>query len=75
MTTVTLQITGMTCEHCARIAEIQAHHAFDDIPRNVPVIDRRAMVHMFPYLTMVEVLKLCSQTFTKDVKQLSCCAG
>jgi len=29
----------------------------------------------FPYLTMVEGLKLCSQTFTKNVKQLSCCAG
>jgi mercuric reductase len=30
---------------------------------------------LFPYLTMVESLKLCAQTFTKDVKQLSCCAG
>ncbi|RLA33013.1 MAG: mercury(II) reductase [Gammaproteobacteria bacterium] len=30
---------------------------------------------LFPYLTMVEGLKLCSQTFFKDVKQLSCCAG
>jgi mercuric reductase len=30
---------------------------------------------IFPYLTMVEGLKLCAQTFTKDVKQLSCCAG
>jgi len=29
----------------------------------------------FPYLTMVEGLKLCAQTFFKDVKQLSCCAG
>lgn len=28
-----------------------------------------------PYLTMVEGFKLCAQTFTKDVKQLSCCAG
>lgn len=25
--------------------------------------------------TMVEGLKLCAQTFTKDVKQLPCCAG
>ena len=32
-------------------------------------------VQMFPYLTMVEGLKLCAQTFFKDVKQLSCCAG
>lgn len=30
---------------------------------------------LFPYLTMVEGLKLCAQTFHKDVKQLSCCAG
>ncbi len=30
---------------------------------------------LFPYLTMVEGLKLCAQTFTHDVEQLSCCAG
>ena len=30
---------------------------------------------IFPYLTMVEGIKLAAQTFTKDVKQLSCCAG
>ena len=30
---------------------------------------------LFPYLTMVEGLKLCAQTFFKDVKELSCCAG
>ena len=30
---------------------------------------------LFAYLTMVEGLKLCAQTFNKDVKQLSCCAG
>lgn len=30
---------------------------------------------LFPYLTMVEALKLCAQTFFKDVGQLSCCAG
>lgn len=30
---------------------------------------------LFPYLTMVEGLKLAAQTFEKDVKQLSCCAG
>jgi mercuric reductase len=43
-------------------------------------IHNRMTVHdiaaqLFPYLTMVEGLKLCAQTFTKDVKQLSCCAG
>ena len=30
---------------------------------------------LFPYLTMVEGLKLCAQTFTRDVKRLSCCAA
>ncbi|MGH6629847.1 MAG: FAD-dependent oxidoreductase, partial [Burkholderiales bacterium] len=30
---------------------------------------------LFPYLTMAEGLKLCAQTFTRDVKHLSCCAG
>ncbi len=30
---------------------------------------------LFPYLTMVESLKLCAQTFYKDITQLSCCAG
>ena len=30
---------------------------------------------LFPYLTMVEGLKLAAQTFNRDVRQLSCCAG
>lgn len=30
---------------------------------------------LFPYLTMVEGLKLAAQTFSKDVQHLSCCAG
>jgi mercuric reductase len=30
---------------------------------------------LFPYLTMVEGLKLAAQTFSKDLRQLSCCAG
>ena len=43
-------------------------------------IHARMTVHelanqLFPYLTMVEGLKLAAQTFTRDVKQLSCCAG
>jgi len=37
-------------------------------------IDERAD-RLYPYLTMVEGLKLCAQTFRKDVKELSCCAG
>jgi mercuric reductase len=42
--------------------------------RNGMMIDDLAG-QLFPYLTMVEGLKLCAQTFRKDVKQLSCCAG
>ncbi len=42
--------------------------------RNKMTIDDLAN-QLFPYLTMVEGLKLCAQTFNKDVKQLSCCAG
>ncbi len=30
---------------------------------------------LFPYLTMGEGLKLAAQTFFKDVRKLSCCAG
>lgn len=30
---------------------------------------------LFPYLTMVEGLKLVAQTFTTDLSTLSCCAG
>jgi len=36
---------------------------------------RQLADQLFPYLTMVEGLKLCAQTFFTDVKQLSCCAG
>lgn len=30
---------------------------------------------LFPYLTYAEALKLCAQTFSKDIAKLSCCAG
>lgn len=30
---------------------------------------------LFPYLTMVEGMKLAAQTFSEDASQLSCCAG
>ncbi|MEE9355766.1 MAG: mercury(II) reductase [Methylococcaceae bacterium] len=30
---------------------------------------------LFPYLTMVEGIKLCAQTFNQDITELSCCAG
>jgi mercuric reductase len=43
------------------------------IHHNMSVVELASQ--LFPYLTMVEGLKLCAQTFTKDVKQLSCCAA
>ncbi len=42
--------------------------------RNRMTVDQLAD-QLFPYLTMVEGLKLCAQTFRKDVRRLSCCAG
>jgi len=44
------------------------------------VLRARMTVHdladqLFPYLTMAEGPKLTAQTFTRDVSQLSCCAG
>ncbi len=42
--------------------------------RNRMTLDELAGT-LFPYLTMVEGIKLCAQTFDKDVTQLSCCAG
>ncbi len=30
---------------------------------------------LFPYLTMVEGIKLCAQSFRKEIGMLSCCAG
>jgi mercuric reductase len=42
--------------------------------RNKMTVDQLAN-QLFPYLTMVEGLKLCALTFRKDVAELSCCAG
>ncbi len=61
-------------------AQILAAEAGEVIQAAALAIRNRMTVNelaaqLFPYLTMVEGLKLCAQTFTKDVKQLSCCAG
>ena len=37
--------------------------------------DHRPRRSALPLFTMVEGIKLAAQTFTEDVKQLSCCAG
>ncbi len=61
-------------------AQVLAHDAGEIIQSAALAIRNRMTVEelagqLFPYLTMVEGLKLCAQTFSKDVKQLSCCAG
>ncbi|MEE8365202.1 MAG: mercury(II) reductase [Gammaproteobacteria bacterium] len=60
--------------------QILASNAGEMIQTAVLAIHNRMTIdqlanQLFPYLTMVEGLKLCAQTFSKDVKQLSCCAG
>ncbi|GMQ88489.1 MAG: mercury(II) reductase [Gammaproteobacteria bacterium] len=61
-------------------AQVLAAEAGEIIQTAVLAIRNRMTVddlagQLFPYLTMVEGLKLCAQTFNKDVTQLSCCAG
>ncbi len=61
-------------------AQILAHDGGELIQTAALAIRNRMTVtdladQLFPYLTMVEGLKLCAQTFNKDVKELSCCAG
>lgn len=61
-------------------ARIVAHNAGEIIQTAALAIRHRMTVdaladELFPYLTLSEGLKLCAQTFTKDVSKLSCCAG
>jgi mercuric reductase len=61
-------------------ARIVAHNAGEVIQTAALAIRHRMSVNdladeLFPYLTLSEGLKLCAQTFTKDVRKLSCCAG
>ena len=61
-------------------AQIVAAEAGEIIQSAALALHANMTVHdlaarLFPYLTMVEALKLCAQTFSKDVTQLSCCAG
>jgi mercuric reductase len=61
-------------------AQILAHEGGELIQSAALAIHNNMTVEdlagqLFPYLTMVEGLKLCAQTFNKDVKELSCCAG
>ncbi len=61
-------------------AQFVAAEAGEIIQSAALAIRNRMSVHelgeqLFPYLTMVEALKLCAQSFFRDVKQMSCCAG
>lgn len=61
-------------------AQVVAHNGGETIQiaalaiRNRMTVDDLA-AELFPYLTMAEGIKLCAQTFSKDVTRLSCCAG
>jgi mercuric reductase len=66
--------------HCLIGAQILAAEAGEMIQTAVLAIHNQMTVEdlaaqLFPYLTMVEGIKLCAQTFNKNVKDLSCCAG
>lgn len=50
-----------------------AEHRIDSVSNRMTV--QNLADQLFPSLTMVEGLKLAAQTFSKDVTQLSCCAG
>lgn len=61
-------------------AQILAHNSGEMIQTAALAIRHRMTVQelgdtLFPYLVMSEGIKLAAQTFTKDVNQLSCCAG
>ncbi|MDQ7089450.1 MAG: mercury(II) reductase [Methylococcales bacterium] len=61
-------------------AQILAAEAGEMIQTAVLAIHNKMTIEtlagqLFPYLTMVEGIKLCAQTFNKDVNELSCCAG
>lgn len=60
--------------------QVLAHEGGEIIQTAALAISNRMTIEnlanqLFPYLTMVEGLRLTAQTFNKDVKQLSCCAG
>jgi mercuric reductase len=61
-----VQVVAAEAGELIQAAALAIHH-------NMTVADLGSQ--LFPYLTMVEGLKLCAQTFTKDIKQLSCCAA
>ena len=61
-------------------AQILAAEAGEMIQTAALAVQQQMTVHelgnmLFPYLVYVEGIKLCAQTFSRDVAKLSCCAG
>ncbi|WP_439654542.1 mercury(II) reductase [Spiribacter halobius] len=61
-------------------AQVVAHNGGEIVQTAALAIRNRMTVEslaneLFPYLTMAEGIKLCAQTFSRDVARLSCCAG
>lgn len=61
-------------------ARVVAHNGGEIIQTAALAIRNRMTVDelgdtLFPYLVMAEGLRLCAQTFTRDIGRLSCCAG
>jgi len=63
---VGVQAVAVNAGELIQTAALAIHH-------HMTVADLAGL--LFPYLTMVEGLKLAAQTFEKDVTALSCCAG
>ncbi len=61
-----VQVVGAEAGELIQAAALAIHH-------HMTVTDLGSQ--LFPYLTMVEGLKLAAQTFSKDIRRLSCCAG
>jgi mercuric reductase len=61
-------------------ARVVAHNGGEIVQTAALAIRSRMTVDelgdtLFPYLVMAEGLRLCAQTFTRDIGRLSCCAG
>jgi mercuric reductase len=61
-----VQILGEQAGEMIQTAALAVHHRM--------TVEALADM-LFPYLVHVEALKLCAQSFARDVSKLSCCAG
>lgn len=75
-----IKLVARTADQALIGVQVLAPHGGELIQTAVLAIQAQMTVTalgkmLFPYLTMVEGLKLAAQSFSKDIKQLSCCAG